>query len=136
MIIDFHTHTFPESISEKVMDKLGRLSGIEPGTNGAVSGLAASMKEAGIDYSVNLPVMTSVKQAVSVNEKLIRNREELEKEGILTFGGLHPDMENYREELRKLAEAGVPGIKLHPDFQEFQLDEPRALRTAACIAAP
>lgn len=46
MIIDFHTHTFPEKISEKVMDKLGHLSGIEPGTNGAPSGLAASMKEA------------------------------------------------------------------------------------------
>ena len=128
MIIDFHTHTFPESISEKVMDKLGRLSGIEPGTNGAVSGLAASMKEAGIDYSVNLPVMTSVKQAVSVNEKLIRNREELEKEGILTFGGLHPDMENYREELRKLAEAGVPGIKLHPAYQAVDVDDIRMER--------
>ena len=47
MIIDFHTHTFPESISEKVMNKLGHLSGIEPGTNGAVSGLAAPKRRSG-----------------------------------------------------------------------------------------
>ena len=128
MIIDFHTHTFPESISEKVMDKLGRLSGIEPGTNGAVSGLVASMKEAGIDYSVNLPVMTSAKQAGSVNEKMIRAKEELEDEGILTFGGLHPDMENYREELKKLAKAGIPGIKLHPAYQAVDVDDIRMER--------
>ena len=128
MIIDFHTHTFPEKISEKVMDKLGHLSGIEPGTNGAPSGLAASMKEAGIDYSVNLPVMTSVKQAGSVNEKMIQAKEELEKEGILTFGGLHPDMENYREELKKLADAGISGIKLHPAYQAVDVDDIRMER--------
>ena len=74
------------------------------------------MKEAGIDYSVNLPVMTSVKQAGSVNEKMIQAKEELEKEGILTFGGLHPDMENYREELEKswrtqhIGHQAAPGI--------------------------
>ena len=128
MIIDFHTHTFPEKISEKVMDKLGHLSGIEPGTNGAPSGLAASMKEAGIDYSVNLPVMTSVKQTGSVNEKMIQAKEELKKEGILTFGGLHPDMENYREELKKLADAGISGIKLHPAYQAVDVDDIRMER--------
>ena len=110
------------------MDKLGHLSGIEPGTNGAPSGLAASMKEAGIDYSVNLPVMTSVKQAGSVNEKMIQAKEELEKEGILTFGGLHPDMENYREELKKLADAGISGIKLHPAYQAVDVDDIRMER--------
>jgi len=46
MIIDFHTHIFPESISKRVLEKLGKAAGVLPATNGATSGLAASMKEA------------------------------------------------------------------------------------------
>ena len=131
MIIDFHTHTFPEKIAEKVMYKLGRLSGIEPGTNGAASGLAASMREAKVDHSINLPVMTSAEQSVSVNDKLIQTKDTLDAEGIITFGGLHPDNENYKEILKKLKNAGIPGIKLHPAYQGVDVDDIRMERIIA-----
>lgn len=59
---------------------------------------------------------------------MIQAKEELKKEGILTFGGLHPDMENYREELKKLADAGISGIKLHPAYQAVDVDDIRMER--------
>ncbi len=128
MIIDFHTHTFPASISEKVMKKLGQASAVQPATDGSAAGLAASMKNAGVDYSVNLPVMTSPEQVSSVNDKLISQKEELMAEGIITFGGLHPDFENYKEELRKLKQEGIAGIKLHPAYQGVDLNDIRMKR--------
>lgn len=128
MIIDFHTHTFPDAVAIKVIHKLGELSGIEPATDATVSGLADSMKKAGVSYSINLPVMTSASQVESVNRKLISNSEQMSALGVLTFGGLHPDYEDYKKELKYLKNAGIRGIKLHPAYQGIPLTDPRNLR--------
>lgn len=134
MIIDFHTHTFPEAISGRVLQKLGKASGILPATNGTVPGLSASMKEAGVTYSINLPVMTTTGQVTAVNGNLIKNKEAMEADGILTFGGMHPDFEDYRNELRRLANAGIKGIKLHPAYQKVELDDIRMKRIISCAS--
>ena len=93
MIIDFHTHTFPEKISAKTVQHLAGISHTLPFTDGSVRELTASMKEAKVDYSVNLPVMTSVEQVEKVNGSLIDQRVELLSQGVITFGGMHPDYE-------------------------------------------
>ena len=59
MIIDAHTHTYPETIAKRAIEKLEKNSGTKAHTNGVQSGLMASMKEAGISYSLLLPVATS-----------------------------------------------------------------------------
>ena len=128
MIIDFHTHTFPEKNSAKVVQKLGSLSHTLPFTDGSVHELLVSMKEAGVDYSINLPVMTTAEQVEKVNSSLTRQREELFAQGIITFGGMHPDYDNYKEELRRLKQSGIPGIKIHPAYQNVDLDDMRMIR--------
>lgn len=133
MIIDFHTHTFPDKISAKTVEKLGTFAHTKPFTDGSVSGLVSSMKDASSDgqplaYSINLPVMTTPGQVEKVNASLIRQQETLKEQGIITFGGLHPDYEPYRQELRLLKESGIPGIKLHPAYQAVDLDDIRMLR--------
>lgn len=125
MIIDFHTHTFPEKSSGKIVQKLGSISHTLPFTDGSVRELLSSMKEAGVDYSVNLPVMTTVDQVDKVNDSLIRQREELFSQGIITFGGMHPDYDNYKEELRRLKQSGILGIKVHPAYQNVDFDDIR-----------
>lgn len=131
MIIDFHTHTFPEKISVKVMDKLSKVSGAVPDTTGSVSALAKSMKDARVDYSINLPVMTSPNQVVSVNTGLIKSKQAMLKDGIITFGGMHPDFADYKTELKKLKQEGILGIKLHPAYQNMDLDDIRMMRIIA-----
>ena len=54
MIIDAHTHIYPEKIAAKAIEKLEKNSGVKAKTNGIESGLRESMKEAGIDYSLLL----------------------------------------------------------------------------------
>ncbi len=128
MIIDFHTHTFPEKISVKVIEKLSKVSGTLPYTTGSVKALAQSMKEGGVDYSINLPVMTSPNQVVSVNTSLIESKQEMLNDKIITFGGMHPDFIDYKTELKRLKKEGILGIKIHPAYQNINLDDIKMLR--------
>ncbi|MEE1086059.1 MAG: amidohydrolase family protein [Schaedlerella sp.] len=128
MIIDFHTHTFPDSIAEKVIHNLANACGTAPASNGTVSELLLSMKEASIDYSVSLPVMTNTKQVESINHNIIQQKEVLEQRGIIAFGGIHPDYENYKQELKYLVSNGIKGIKLHPAYQRTCLNDIKMLR--------
>lgn len=129
MIIDFHTHTFPDKSSEKIVNHLAHIGCIPPHTDGSVIGLFSSMKEADIDYSVNLPVMTKPSQVEKVNSSLIQQQEYLLDMKIITFGGMHPNYTNYKEELLRLKQAGIPGIKLHPAYQNVDLDDIRMMIT-------
>lgn len=134
MIIDFHTHTFPSKIASRVVEQLATAGHIEYYSDGSAEKLAASMKESGIDYSVNLPVMTRVDQVESVNSSLIKRKEELFEEGIITFGGLHPDYENYEEEIKKLVDAGIKGVKFHPAYQGVYINDIRYKRIVSKLS--
>lgn len=123
MIIDFHVHTFPDKIAAATVEHLSTLSRTQYFTDGSVNGLLSSMKEAGVSYSVNLPVMTHESQVEKINSSMIANREHLLEQGIITFGGMHPDYAGYRTELHRLKQNGIPGIKLHPAYQHTNLTE-------------
>ncbi len=128
MIIDFHTHTFPSKISKKVVDKLGQASASMPHTDGSVEGLLKSMEKSGVDKSINLPVMTSADQVEKVNSSFMKSMEEYESHGIITFGGMHPEYTNYKEELQRIKNNGMKGVKLHPAYQNVDLDDIRMMR--------
>jgi len=134
MIIDFHTHTFPKAISADVLEKLSKVSRTKYFTDGSADGLAASMEEADVTYSVNLPVMTSAGQVEKVNSALSGQREGLYAQGIITFGGMHPDYGNYKAELRRLRQNGILGIKLHPAYQKTDIADIKMMRIIDCAS--
>lgn len=128
MIIDFHTHTFPDKIAGTVISKLQVLSRSCPYSDATVEGLKASMKQASIDYSVSLPVMTNTGQVEKINTLAIQAVEQIHESHIIPFGGIHPDYADYKKELRRLRDAGIRGIKIHPAYQGVDLDDIRFLR--------
>ncbi len=134
MIIDFHTHFFPDRIARKTIDVLSDVSQIDPCTDGTARALSQSMERAGVDLSVNLPVLTRPEQAERVNDSLQEEMDDLRSNGILTFAGMHPGYADYRQKLRSLAHAGFKGIKLHPAYQRTDLDDPAMMKIidAAC----
>lgn len=134
MIIDFHTHTFPEKISSRVVKKLGINAHIKAYTDGSMENLITSMEKAGVSYSVNLPVMTRPEQVEKINSSMIENREALLARGIITFGGIHPDYTDYKKEIRRLRAHHIAGIKLHPAYQNINLDDIRMLRIIDCAS--
>lgn len=124
MIIDFHTHIFPDKIAEKTINGLSEKGGIPAYSNGMLEGLLLSMKEAGVDLSVVLPVVTAPRQFESIHRFAIEiNEREYGEQKLVSFGGIHPDTTNYKEELNFIASHGFKGIKLHPDYQETFIDD-------------
>ena len=125
MIIDFHAHAFPDSIAEKAIQKLAATSGITPCHNGTVTGLCHAMREGDVDLSVVLPVVTAPRQFESINRF---SAEHDGKNGLIFFGGIHPENEQLEKLLDELKAAGRRGIKLHPDYQGVYLSDPRYVR--------
>ncbi len=123
MIIDTHTHFFPDSIAAESVEKLAGTAGVRYHGDGTMRGLLSFMKEDGVGLSVNLPVATKPGQVASINRKMIAINAELP--GILCFGAMHPDYEGFDAELSFLKENGVKGIKLHSEYQGFRPEDPR-----------
>lgn len=120
-MIDFHTHIFPEKIAKTTLDFLESRCKTKPHTNGIAEGLSQSTREAGLDISVVLPVVTKPSQFASVN----RFASQLQMENLLSFGGIHPDSADYKAELKAIKDSGLKGIKLHPDYQGVFIDDIR-----------
>ena len=121
MVIDFHTHTFPDSIAARAVDSLSKEAHIIAHTNGTVSGLIDSMDKGGIDMSVLLPVATNASQVEGINDKAFRINEKYH-DRLISFGCIHPEFSRYKEELRRLKNEGVKGIKIHPVYQKNDID--------------
>ena len=132
MIIDFHTHTFPDRIVKRAIAKLSESAHIKNYLDGTLDDLKSSMQSADIDYAVLLPVVTNPAHQNDINQTAVLANEHFHETGILSFGGIHPDNENYREILRNLAAKNVRGIKLHPVFQKTCFDDIRYLRIIEC----
>ena len=124
MVIDFHTHIFPDAIAAKTISLLQQRSGIIPATDGTLSGLLQSMERTGVYLSVILPVVTKPSQFESVNA-FAKSVNETYAGKLLSFGGIHPDSADYKKELKTIKEMGLPGIKLHPDYQGVMIDDVR-----------
>ncbi len=126
MIIDFHTHTFPDAIAEKTINLLKSKSNTIPFCDGTNKCLSLDGKSLNIDLSVVLPVVTNPLKTQKINDTAV----ELNKNytNLLSFGGVHPDTENVRDEIKRIADLGLKGIKIHPAYQQVKLNDIRFKR--------
>ncbi len=134
MIIDIHTHTFPDAIAARAVDKLKHNSHTEPVLDGTALSLSASAKAAGVDLAVIQPVATSPAQVRDIDDGAIETNRTSHVTRLASFGCMHPAFEAPEKECARLAAAGVKGIKLHPVYQLTDMDDPsyvRVLRAAA-----
>lgn len=127
MILDFHTHIFPDKIAHKTIKALGDQAGIRPASDGTVKGLLDSMERSGVTQSLIMPVCTRPEQFESIN-KFAQNVNESYEGKLLSFGGIHPDCDHYKEKLRQIRSMGLAGIKIHPDYQKVMIDDIRFMR--------
>lgn len=125
MVIDFHTHTFPDKIAEKSIAFLEKAGGMKAVCDARRSTLLSVMQNGGADISVVLPVATSPKQEQTINSL---SAEINGKDNIYYFGAIHPDCENVEETLDFIKSAGLRGIKLHPDYQGVYFDDERYVK--------
>ena len=127
-IIDFHTHTFPDAIAERTIHALEGRSRTKAFSDGTVSGLSQSIGEAGISLAVVLPVVTNPVKTEKINRAAALVNEETQRTHVFSFGGMHPDTPNYKEELKRIKELGLKGVKLHPAYQQVAFNDIRYQR--------
>ena len=128
MLIDIHTHTFPTAIAAVTIEKLKHQGHTTAFTDGTVAQLKASMARVGVDYSLVLPVATNIRQVRKINEVSAKLHSHAAETGVLSFGAMHPDFPDWKEELARIKELGMPGVKLHPVYQGVNFDDIRYLR--------
>jgi len=125
MFLDVHTHAFHPKIASKVLQQLEAHYGISPVGEGVVEDLLPRAKRAGLDGVVVHCAATAAAQVVPANAfavELQRHHPE-----VVAFGTVHPEYADWEHQLDRLRAAGIRGLKLHPEFQGFRLDDPRLL---------
>ena len=132
MIIDIHTHIFPDELAERAVARLVENAGIPAHSDGTAAGLLASMRRAGIARAALMPVATKPSQVRTINAGAAElNRLYPE---FIAFGTLHPAQEDWAEEIARLVADGIPGIKLHHDYQQAFVDDARFLPIYQALA--
>ena len=116
MIIDFHTHIFPDKIASKTIEFLSGKGGIPPFAHGTSDSLISKMDEAGVDISVTLPVVTAPHQFDSINRFACEINNAYNGK-LISFGGIHPLCEDIEGKMKFIKECGFKGVKIHPDYQ-------------------
>ena len=114
MVIDIHTHTFPDKLAAPTIRKLQGACHTRAFTDATNAGLAASMARAGIDCSVVLPVATNPHQVAHVNESAAQINARGRGTGIYSFGCIHPDCPDPRGELAPDRRPGSEGHQAPP----------------------
>lgn len=83
--------------------------------------------KAGVDKCLVQSVATTPAQVQSINNFIAESVKQ-HPNMFVGFCSLHPQMEKkeIETEIDRALSLGLKGIKLHPDFQEFQIDERKA----------
>ncbi|HAK95468.1 MAG TPA: amidohydrolase [Planctomycetes bacterium] len=130
-IIDFHTHAFPDKVAARAIPALEREAGIKAVLDGTLSALLGSMDAAGIERSLVMSIATRPEQFDSI----MAWSRAIASERIVPLPSIHPADPLARERAAAVAAAGFKGVKLHPFYQDFSLDDPAALPLMEALAA-
>lgn len=130
-IIDFHTHAFPDQIAAGAVPALAAAGNVTPCLDGRVTSLLAEMDRVGIDRSVLCSIATKPGQFATI----LAWSEAVRSTRIVPFPSFHPASPTALAEIEAIAAAGFKGIKMHPYYQNFVLDEARMLPLYERISA-
>ena len=119
-IFDIHTHCFPDALAPKALPHLAEICKSPYYGSGTYSDLCEKIRSAGAHGAMILHIATKPSQMTSVNNFAAA----CQKDNIYSFGSVFPTSESAIDELHRIKELGLKGVKLHPDYQGFLVDDP------------
>ena len=120
-VFDCHVHLYPDGLAPKAVSALAQRFGNPPAFDGTVAGLTADLARSGIRGALNLPVATRPDQVASINAWAAA----INHGPVRSLATIHPDTSDIPATLDAIQAAGFRGVKLHPEYQAFTLDDPR-----------
>ncbi|MBR1530353.1 MAG: amidohydrolase family protein [Oscillospiraceae bacterium] len=128
-VTDAHCHIFPDKIAEKSKDSVRDFYDLPMYTSGTVSHLKSERNQLiqihGQNYKIIRQLICSPavvpKQTQSINQFISDTVQE--DSAFVGFGTIHPDNPDYEEILSGFKAKNLIGLKVHSDFQQFNIDE-------------
>lgn len=131
-VTDIHAHIFPHKLAEKASASIGGFYGTHAGHLASVETLLSLEQQAGISRCAVSSSATSPSQVQHINDFIAG--EMGKHHSLIGLGTLFPTMEGWEDEIPRMVELGLRGIKIHPDFQHIPLDEPKAIPMYRAVA--
>lgn len=133
-IFDIHAHIYPDAIAERAVQAISKgYDNFEMHGDGTLGTLLERTERAGIEAFAVHSVATNAHQVDSINH-FIMSAAKAYPGRIVPFGSLHPDTPFPDRAVDRMCADGFKGVKLHPEFQNFRVDEPRAIEMFNAIA--
>ena len=121
--IDFHTHAFPDQIAPMAIQALEKKGNVKAYLDGTVDDLLSSMDRAGIERSVVCSIATRPEQF----HPILNWSQSIKSERIIPLPSVHPRDPEAMAHLVEIKDQGFIGLKMHPYYQDFLLDDPELL---------
>ncbi len=126
-IIDSHCHIYPDKIAERAVEGIGKFYDLPMCYDGRYSTLIKEGAENGVKHFVVFSVATTPHQVHSINTFIADTVKA--SEGLMTgLGALHPDSNTVEDDIREIISLGLKGVKMHPDFQKFHIDDEKCCK--------
>ena len=134
-IFDVHTHTYPEAIAEKAVTALGKFYDFVPEGKGIYRELEQIGAAARVSGFLLFSVATNAHQVQKVNDGIAAQVKLSRSAGFCTvgFAGIHQDYPDFEGELDRIMSLGLQGVKIHPDIQRINIDDPVMLPLYAAM---
>ena len=120
IVVDMHSHAFPDDLAPKAIDALEAKADWKAFGTGTIDDRLKSMDAAGIDVSVICTIATRP----DLTEGIVRWCKSIRGERIIPFASVHPADPDAAAWTRRIADAGLPGIKMHSVYQDYCVDDP------------
>ena len=121
--IDMHTHVYPDPIAVKAAKSIRNYYHLGDDMDGTISTLLERGGAAGVYHYLILPVAVKPEHVHNINNFI---QQTVQQDDCFTgFGTIHAGMDNILEEIQRIEDLDLKGIKIHPDCQRFDIDDPR-----------
>ena len=122
--IDMHAHVYPDAIAGKAAASIRKYyHDIGDSMDGTCRTLLERGTQAGIEQYLILPVAVKPEQVQSINRFAVSQTRE--HPCFHAFGTVHAAMDHPEKEVENIRSLRLKGIKIHPDCQHFDIDDPR-----------
>lgn len=124
-VIDIHAHIYPEKIAARAVEAIGEFYLLKMKGEGTAEKLIAAAKDTPIERFVVHSVATAPKAVETINTFIAGECEKHPQ--FIGFATMHHEYENPITELERAQALGLNGVKLHPDTQQVNMDDPRLM---------